>query len=319
MMKNMDVRLLSDEEEDEGTQANWDIVPIEEIAAYSEREVRRQGVARHVAPLVVGSILLLPLAWLFPPAMRSSMFLVLLAGSCVLGCIAVLRYQKVNPPISDRDRVLYDDFGVGARSLVEMTISQKGVVCGVDRGIVWLEDQKLCYVGHHTSFALGGYYTSRMQAFETPPMIGERQAGYALWLKGKSGLELEVRLTCLTEGQVPSALYQLMAIMDRWKQEKNHQVKGQFPPTDLGPGASSVASVARSVAASSLLLWASAAGLGWIGWVVFKDVVQLWIRIPSVIGLFVVLIYLISQQRFLIDQLKFRRGLESTRGGHGHG
>lgn len=313
--------LVGQVEDNEGSQAKWDAVPMEEIAAYSELQGRRQASWSQVAPVALGGLLLLPVGffvgqWVVPAELGGPMFLIAVATACVLGAVAIYKYQKINPLIGERDRALFEGFGEGRRSLVQMTIRQKGVVTGVDRGVIWVEDRMLIFAGHHTSFALGGYYDIGFERFRHDPLVGDPTAGILLKLRKEADLEVGLEFQCIPDGSLPGALLRLSDAFDLWKRTKNYKVKGQFPPTELGPGTLTVAATRIQVYVQCFAIWVAVGGLGWLGFNLASYVAQRW-WVASDLGVLVLIGVLIGHHRSLVSQLRQRMRFEKQRLTHG--
>ena len=127
------------------------------------------------------------------------------------------------------------------RWLVDLNIIDEGCVIGSDRGILWVEDSRLCFSGHRTSFAITRDDVSDQTAifqFHNPlatPIFHE----HSLLLndKGKLGKRvISIGYTRECRGFSPYKLSELKHAIHGFEQSKKTNQNGQLPPSSIGPG-----------------------------------------------------------------------------------
>ena len=127
----------------------------------------------------------------------------------------------------EADRVLRTEFGEGPGWFVDLIVHRGGAPTGVDRGMLWIEDGRLVFAGHRTSFSL------------STDGVRDVKRGFPV-----RGVRHEIRLA-LPDGQAVSFVPHekgttnvLYATVVSWA-TGIETFGGQFPPLGIGPGATS--------------------------------------------------------------------------------
>lgn len=154
--------------------------------------------------------------------------LALIGGLFYLAKRIDLRRDRLQEEAASADRILREEFGAGQGWLVSLKILQGAAPSGEDRGMLWIEDGRLVFAGHRTSFTLSQDQVTGRCAFK-PKVPGLRNT-WSLPLNlhtpaGPVSLSLEV---AESGHAMPSAI-------NHWLDQKPTEI-GQLPPTTLGPG-----------------------------------------------------------------------------------
>ena len=125
----------------------------------------------------------------------------------------------------EADRLLQREFGVGEAWFVDLLVHRDHAPMGADRGMLWIEEGRLVFAGHRTSFSL------------STDGVRDVKRGFPV-----RGVRHEIRVA-LPEGQAVSfsprakgTTKDLYEIVSFWATEVE-TFGGQFPPSGIGPGA----------------------------------------------------------------------------------
>lgn len=131
---------------------------------------------------------------------------------------------------AEADEMRRGDLGRSVGWLVDLIVVQGDAPTGTDRGMLWIDEGRLCFSGDRTSFALSpNQIAGRCRS--VIPISGLRHA-VRLPLR-HPGLALSI-----DPGSIP--INDLRREIDAWAATAPSTV-GQLPPTRLGPGAPSPA------------------------------------------------------------------------------
>jgi len=75
-------------------------------------------------------------------------------GGILLSVRAFERLDQARTAVWMRDAGMVDEFGSGVGWLVDLIVHQGDAPTGTDRGMLWVEDDRLIFAGRRTSFAL---------------------------------------------------------------------------------------------------------------------------------------------------------------------
>ena len=175
--------------------------------------------------------------------------LAFVALAFALGALVLFLHRRDNArleAVREPDRVRRTEFGSNDGWLVDLLVLQGDAPTGRDRGILWIEGDRLHFAGDRTSFSLAPADIAGPCRKESP--IRGLRLGSKLPLRhetagGRIALSIEVQ-NALTD-----RLNGLDHAVDTFARRKTVG-SGQLPPTTLGPGASS--KLALFVWASSL-------------------------------------------------------------------
>lgn len=235
--------------------AEWRSDPHSEREIVEERRrwrLRRRTfqafvLATFAGPFVLGSVL----AGGLPPVSVG----IGLAAWIALGLLALARSARAAETSARNRRTHVDEVQAVSGWAVELTVLQGATPTGHDHGVVWLEDDRLFFLGARTSF---GLFSSPVApnardrlafARETAPLILPLNAGTAAG-------EVAVRLRPLPLDEDSGSLQDVARLgwLVRSWLAQGVEGTGQLPPLAIGSDAPSPGSLlARAV--GSTLLW----------------------------------------------------------------
>ncbi len=193
-------------------------------------------------------------------------------------------------------------------------ILQGTVPTGLDRGMLWIEDGRLIFSGHRTSFALRHEDVARVT---TPTIqIPKLRNGLEIPLNLRSG-RFSVSLSVNVRPGSRHKLQSLITDLYKWQHDEKKRAKaaessdlskhGQIPPLAFGPGApSSNHLLARAVLTSAY--WGTAYHF-------FEKIPDLFPRmlfaaIVCGVGGFLGLIYVVQYWRAFLDRRQLVKTLD---------
>ena len=210
--------------------ADWTPSPLLE----GEFALRRKRIKRHdrLAATIGGTTLGGLMAFgIFYAALHLSGVYTLIVGISVIAAAFLAahrierRRQALFAASEEADRVLRMEFGEGQGWFVDLIVHRGAAPTGVDRGMLWVEDGRLVFAGHRTSFSLStdGVLDVKRQF----PLKGVRHAirialpdgqavSFAPFAKG-------------TTNDLDETLYLWSTGVETFG--------GQLPPLGIGPGA----------------------------------------------------------------------------------
>ena len=183
----------------------------------------------------------------------------------VLGAFwAAYRFDGVRASLiaasEEADEILQREFGTGEGWFVDLFVHEGEAPTGVDRGMLWIEDGRLVFAGHRTSFSL-----STGQALGVRRQIPVRDVRYEIRVDLSSGQA--VSFGCRqgrSYGTAKGATQGLLLVVRMWAR-RPAVGGGQLPPSSLGPGAPShVRLLGRAVGSTAfytVMLWLVALAL----------------------------------------------------------
>lgn len=245
------------------SEAHWEISAFEQTERIAERNARRRLFRRFALPWFTASglsvltgVAIVHLGRMSMDRGAAWMCLGTVIG-CVLAGVGVLRSQRIRPFVNERDLDLLDGFGHGQCILVQLTIRCNGVKTGVDRGVVWLEDRRLCFAGHCTSFALGGAHTVSSEFYDKVSLFGVRASGVRIEVNRGSNKEVGIELAALVDdsSDVDIVSYRLANYVGTWRSSARPSDPTQFPPTTRGPGGPTYRALPAIYAVKTVGLW----------------------------------------------------------------
>ncbi len=176
--------------------------------------------------------------WLVDHRLATRLFQTILAllVTVVSGVIAV--WLAVRDNVLRRDAALPDqtrrqEFGAGEGWLVDLIVLQGAAPTGSDRGMLWIEGDRLLFAGDRTSFALAGNDVAGHIRTEEP--IGGLRHALCVPLTHRTAAG-PLALSFEVVGRDAEEKILVRDTVDRWAVRVPH-LDGQRPPTRLGPGA----------------------------------------------------------------------------------
>ena len=170
-------------------------------------------------------------------------------GGVILVVQAYRHRQRVRLKPSADESALWFDFGRDGAWLVDLIVLQGAAPTGVDRGMLWIENGRLFFVGALTSFGLQpcqavGDCRSRRR------IPGLREA-LTLSLSRRSGIGwMGVGFSPVMD---PEEREEIEAAINVWSQGRKG-IDGQYPPRTIGPSALPITGLA-TLAALNTLYW----------------------------------------------------------------
>lgn len=201
------------------------------------QQFRILGYALVAALLCFGGLVYVVLCWVFGDVQMVLWTLGLAVGSGYWCKICIDRYSALGRALSTIDHELLDGFGRGRRSFVKIRVVIAGGVRGVDRGVLFEDDGRLCFVGHRTSFALGGGDLLGVRRFpDFSASMGQVVTAVFL-LTRQSEEDVRLEIDCLAEksGRYPYEVEDFDELLTQWTQNCDRTEQGQFPPLEPGP------------------------------------------------------------------------------------
>jgi len=154
-----------------------------------------------------------------------------------LGAIPLAHFWELRQTARrEPDLALKEGFGKGPGRFVELIVLQGSAPTGIDRGMLWIEDRRLYFSGHRTSFGLVPWQVRSLTGRDAP-IPGIRHAiTLELQHETPAGLmSLSFGLIVPPSVSDWSERHDLLTQLDRWKGGHNPG-EGQWPPSGLGPG-----------------------------------------------------------------------------------
>ena len=261
------------------TEGGWTPSPFAEREAVAFRRRFWGQEALKTTVMALMFVVLPVVALLAPASMFLGAYLKAMAGALTIAGAAGFylflrdRLDAVRRLVNERDVALRDAFSEGEGWLVNLLVLQGAAPTGTDRGMMWVEDGRLYFVGHRTSFGL----------------LPDQTAGRSRWREPVPGLRLALSLPLdrrtaagplsLTFAPVvdPKEAAEVSEAIDAWRHASEplsprgegilgsgqtstiHNPQstieiGQFPPTELGPGAARPGGL-LAVALGTSLYW----------------------------------------------------------------
>jgi hypothetical protein len=203
------------------------------------------------AGLIVSSGLVAAILLFTHPSGPTSFLEVVYLAFCAWGLVRVFRRNAdLAREMRLNENGLVEEFGGGDGWLVDVLVLQGTAPTGADRGMLWIEGDRLFFAGYRTSFALtANEVAGRMRS---ACAVGGLRHNLRLPLAsptpaGRLSLSLNLR------GEGLAAFYRRI---DDWASHPS-AAAGQLPPLTIGPGATSPA----KLLAGGLAYLAGGAGL----------------------------------------------------------
>lgn len=244
--------------------ARWEPCAFEELVSREDLALRKRRFWRKALPYAALSVFSFSLGVALPHVIPfgADGFVSLLMGiafASLFAIGAVNSYQTHISIVTDLDHETLRGLGTGARSLVDLSVYVNDAKVGTDRCVVWCEEGRLCFMGHRTSFSLGGGVLKHSEPFFRSPMVGEVSDGVSIYLHPVSGKKVRLELSCVRDARnlIHSEKSDLRMLVQTWSRSSYPDDYGQFPPTTSGPGVVSVKSLrvrCRVMAAMSLVV-----------------------------------------------------------------
>ena len=139
-------------------EADWTVSPTleREAAAIRRRETRVDRLLGGGAlTLLVATLALAFLSpWMFMESLLPTAFVVVYVALLLGTTVGVALRNGCREFPDTADVAMRAEFGGGVGWLVEVTVRQGETPTGMDRGMLWFEEDRLLFAGHRTSFAL---------------------------------------------------------------------------------------------------------------------------------------------------------------------
>lgn len=138
-----------------------------------------------------------------------------------------------------RDIATIDELGLRSGWLVKLIVRQGDTPTGEDRGMLWIEDDRLYFSGARTSFGLTGDQVYGHCELGVPLPGLRHEVELLLRARGPAGrLAVSFSPVLQVRWQNSQTSHDVCNAVDLWA-KNSETVGGQLPPLDLGPSAPS--------------------------------------------------------------------------------